>query len=106
KGDPRVTFVVGAVLSFPGASFISAMKHIHKLHPGKAATVLLIVYFCLMQQILLELPLLGFTFAPESTQHRVDGFKAWMGRMGRTVAVFAAGAIGTLLIVRGAIGLG
>jgi hypothetical protein len=25
KGDPKVTFLVGAVLSFPGASFLAAM---------------------------------------------------------------------------------
>jgi Sap, sulfolipid-1-addressing protein len=36
KGDPKVTFVVGAVLSFPGVSFIDALHHIHEL---KAATV-------------------------------------------------------------------
>ena len=105
RGDPRVTFVVGAVLSFPGASFISAMNHIHKLHPGKAATVLLIIYFCLMQQILLELPLLGFIVAPASTQDRVDRFKAWMSRRGRIVAVIAATAIGALIILRGLLSL-
>ena len=105
KGDPRVTFVVGAVLSFPGASFISAMNHIHELHPGKAATVLLVIYFCLMQQILLELPLLGFIVAPASTQDRVDRFKAWMSRRGRIVAVIAATAIGALIILRGLLSL-
>jgi hypothetical protein len=106
KGDPRVTFVVGAVLSFPGASFISAMNHIHKLHPGKAASVLLIVYFCFMQQILLELPLLGFIFAPDSTQNRVNRFRDWMGRKGRTVAVIVATALGALIILKGMLSLG
>ena len=106
KGDPRVTFVVGAVLSFPGASFISAMNHIHQLHPGKVASILLVVYFCLMQQILLEVPLFGFIVAPDSTRARVNGFKAWMGRRGRTVAVVVATAIGALLILRGLLSLG
>jgi hypothetical protein len=106
KGDPRVTFVVGAILSFPGASFISAMNHIHKLHPGKAGSILLILYFCLMQQILLELPLFGFIVAPESTQARVNGFKAWLGRRGRTVAMIAAAAIGSLIILKGVLSLG
>jgi hypothetical protein len=106
RGDPRVTFVVGAVLSFPGASFISAMNHIHKLHPGKPASILLVAYFCVMQQILLELPLLGFVFAPESTQARVNRFKAWMGRRGRTVAVIIATAIGVLAIAKGLLALG
>ena len=31
KGDPKVTFLVGALPRFPGASFLAAMNHIHKL---------------------------------------------------------------------------
>lgn len=106
RGDPRVTFVVGAILSFPGASFISAMSHIHKLHPGKIASILLVVYFCLMQQILLELPLFGFIVAPDSTQARVNGFKAWIGRRGRTVGMIVAAVLGALIILKGLLAMG
>ncbi len=67
KGDPKVTFVVGAILSFPGVSYLDALDHIHKLNPGTVPTVLLVIFFCMMQQILLELPLLGYVFAP--TRH-------------------------------------
>jgi hypothetical protein len=105
KGDPKVTFVVGAVLSFPGVSYLTALDKMHKLNPGTVPTVLLVIGFCLMQQILLELPLLGYVFAPESTQARVTRFKAWMGRSGRTAAVIGAGVIGVVLIVRGIITL-
>jgi len=31
-----------------------------------------------MQQILIEVPLLGYAFAPESTQDKVTRFKTWM----------------------------
>jgi len=105
KGDPKVTFVVGAILSFPGVSFLTALDKINKLNPGTVPTVLLVVGFCLMQQILLELPLLGYVFAPDSTQDRVNRFKAWMGAKGRTAAVIGAGAIGVILIARGVITL-
>jgi hypothetical protein len=105
KGDPRVTFVVGAVLSFPGVSYLTALDHIHKLNPGTVPTVLLVVGFCLMQQILLELPLLGYVFAPEGTQDTVTRLKAWMGRSGRTAAMIGAAVIGVLLIARGLITL-
>ena len=105
KGDPKVTFLVGAVLSFPGASFLAAMDHIHKLKAGTAASVLLILYFCLMQQIILELPLLGYVFAPDSTKDRVDRFKAWMARRGRTAAVIGAAVIGLWLVISGVIAL-
>lgn len=105
RGDPKVTFVVGAILSFPGVSYLDALDHIHKLDPGTVATVLLVIGFCLMQQILLEVPLLGYVFSPETTQDRVNRFKAWMGAKGRTAAVVGAGVIGALLIARGVITL-
>jgi len=105
KGDPRVTFVVGAVLSFPGVSYLDALDHIHKLNPGTVPTVLLVVGFCLLQQILLELPLLSYVFAPEGTQDRVNRFKAWIGRKGRTAVVIGATVIGLILIARGVIAL-
>ncbi len=105
KGDPRVTFVVGAVLSFPGVSYLDALDHIHKLKPGTVPTVLLVVGFCLMQQLLLELPLLGYVFAPERTQDTITTFRAWMGRSGRTAAVIGAAVIALWLLIRGVITL-
>jgi Sap, sulfolipid-1-addressing protein len=105
KGDPRVTFAVGAILSFPGVSYLTALDKIAKLNPGTVETVLLVVGFCLMQQILLEIPLLGYVFAPERTQDTVTRFKAWMGRSGRTAAVIGAAVIGLVLVVRGLITL-
>jgi Sap, sulfolipid-1-addressing protein len=100
-----VTFVVGAVLSFPGVSYLDALDHIHKLNPGTVATVLLVIGFCLMQQLLLEVPLLGYVFAPEGTRDRVARFRDWMGRRGRPIAVIGAAAVGALLILRGLITL-
>jgi Sap, sulfolipid-1-addressing protein len=105
KGDPKITFVVGAILSFPGVSFLTALDKINKLNPGTVPTVLLVMGFCLMQQILLEVPLLGYVFAPERTQDRVTRFKAWMGAKGRTAAVIGAAVIGVVLIARGVITL-
>ncbi len=105
KGDPKITFLVGAVLTFPGVSYLDALDHIHKLNPGTVATVVLVVFFCVMQQIFLELPLVGYLFAPDRTQATVDRFRAWMGRSGRTAAVIGAGAIGVWLTARGVITL-
>ena len=105
KGDPKVTFAVAVVLSFPGVSYLTALDKIHKLNPGTVPTVLLVIGFCLMQQILLEIPLLGYVFAPERTQDTITRFRAWMGRSGRTAAVIGAGVIGVLLLGRGVITL-
>jgi hypothetical protein len=98
KADPRLTFVVGVLLSFPGVTYLDALDRIHKLEPGTVATVLLVLYFCVMELMLLELPLLGYVFAPERTQQAVAGFKALLGRKGRTAASIGAAAVGALLI--------
>ncbi len=101
RGSMPVTFVVGAALSFPGVSYINALDHIVKLDPGTVPTVLLVVYFCVMQQLLLELPLLGYAVAPEWTQDAVQRFRAWIGRRGRGIGVIGASLLGVLLVVRG-----
>src|SRR5450755_132349 len=101
KGDPRVTFAVGVILSFPGVSYLTALDKMAKLNPGTLDTVLLVVGFCLIQQLLLELPLLGYVFAPDWTQDTITRFRDWMGRKGRTAAIIGAAVIGVLLLVRG-----
>ena len=101
KGDPRVTFAVGVILSFPGVSYLTALDKMAKLNPGTVDTVLLVVGFCVIQQLLLELPLLGYVFAPDWTQDTITRFRDWMGRKGRTAAIIGAVVIGVLLLVRG-----
>jgi Sap, sulfolipid-1-addressing protein len=101
RGSARVTFAVGVVLSFPGVSYLAALDHIAKLDPGTAVTVLLVLGFCAMQQMLLELPLLGYAIAPDWTQEAVQRFRAWLGRSGRRAAVIGAMVIGALLVGRG-----
>jgi Sap, sulfolipid-1-addressing protein len=105
RGSARVTFALGLLLTFPGVSYLTALDHIAKLDPGTVPTVLLVIGFCLIQQMLLELPLLGYTIAPEWTQDAVVRFRAWLGRSGRRAGVIGAAAIGCLLMARGLITL-
>ena len=105
KGSPRVTFAVGVVLTFPGVSYLTALDRMARLDASSVELVLLVVGFCLIQQLLLEVPLLGYAFAPEQTQGRVTRFRAWLGRNGRRAGVMLAAAIGALLVLRGVITL-
>jgi hypothetical protein len=105
KGDPKVTFVVGIVLTFPGISYLDSLDHIHRLDSGTVATVLLVLSVCAIQLLFLELPLLGYVLSPDRTRRTVTGFKDWMGRRGRTAAVIGATALGAWLIIRGLINL-
>lgn len=105
RGSARVTFAVGVVLTFPGVSYLAALDKMANLDVGDAETVLLVVAFCLVQQLLLELPLVGYAVAPEWTQDAVTRFRAWLGRNGRRAGVGLAAVIGAFLVVRGVVTL-
>jgi hypothetical protein len=47
-----------------------------------------------MQQILIEVPLLGYVFAPARTQQAVAAFSLLIGRKGRGAAIVGASVIG------------
>ena len=101
KGSARDTFVVGILLSFPGASYIAGMDLLHKQNLGTLATVLVVVAFNAIMLILLELPLLGYAIRPEWTAATIERFSAWLIRRGARVALIAGAIAGVLLILRG-----
>jgi Sap-like sulfolipid-1-addressing protein len=105
KGNPKVTFVVGALLTLPGASYLAALDGIHKLNYGTAEDVLLVVMVNLIMLSLIELPLLSFTLAPTWTPVALERTKAWFGRHGHTAAFIAVATIGALLVVQGVVTL-
>jgi hypothetical protein len=105
KGSARTTFVVGAVLTLPGASYLAGLHHIEKQNLSTTATVLTVIGFNLIMLILLELPLLSYTIAPEWTPGAVERAKAWVARNGHQAAVIALSVIGGALIIKGIVGL-
>jgi hypothetical protein len=96
KGDPKITFVIGVLLSFPGASYLVALDTLHKLHYSTLATVLVVIGFSLVQLLLLEIPLVAFWIWPEQTPAAIDHAKAWAGAHWRRVAIW-----GLLVIAAG-----
>jgi len=105
KGSARTTFVVGAVLTLPGASYLAGLHHIEKQNLSTTATVLTVIGFNLIMLILLELPLLSYTIAPDWTPGAVERAKAWAARNGHQAAVIALSVIGGALIIKGIVGL-
>lgn len=105
KGSPRATFIVGALLTLPGASYLAGLAHLHKLHYSTAATVLVVIGFNLVMMWMLEVPLVCFLLAPDWTPQAVDRAKLWVSRRAHTFAVRGFTAIGALLIIKGLIGL-
>jgi len=105
RGDARITFAVGVFLTFPGVSYLAALDRMAGLDAGTVPTVLLVVAFCIVQQLLLELPILGYFVAPEWTQDAVVRFRAWLARNGRRAGVWMAAFVGVFLMVRGLVTL-
>jgi hypothetical protein len=105
RGTPRTTFVVGALLTLPGASYLLALTRLAKDDLATAETVLAVVGFNLIMLVLLELPLLSYWLEPDATPGRVERFKASLRRDGRRVAIRIAVVAGALLVVRGVVTL-
>ncbi len=105
RGSPKVAFAIGALLSFPGASYIVALNRLVHLDPGVGATIFLVVLFCVIQDLLLEVPLGGYAISPEWTQRAVDRFRNWLSERGRIAGARVAIGVGVLLLIRGALEL-
>jgi hypothetical protein len=105
EGSAKTTFVVGALLSLPGASYLAGLREIHKLKYSTTATVLLVIGFNLVMLWLLEVPLASFLVAPDWTPRAIDRAKRWFSRHAHMFAIRGSAAVGALLIIKGVIGL-
>jgi len=105
KGSPRTTFVVGALLTLPGASYLAGLDQIHKLKYSTTVTVLLVIGFNLVMMWLLEVPLGSFAVAPQWTPRAIERAKAWVSRHAHVFAVRGSAAVGVLLVIKGIVGL-
>jgi hypothetical protein len=103
QGTARTTFVVGALLTLPGASYLIGLHKIAAQDPSTAGAVGMVLVFNVIMLVLLEVPLIGFIFAPEWTPRAVERFKDWFSRNARRLGFRLALVIGLLLIVKGLI---
>jgi hypothetical protein len=101
KGSARDTFVIGILLTFPGASYIAGMNALDKQNLSTPATVLSVLVFNMIMLLLLEVPLLGYAIKPQATGVAVERFSKWLSHNGGRAALIGGGAIGAALVVRG-----
>ena len=83
RGSARDAFIVGALLTLPGGSYLAGLSHMADLDLSTTGTVVTVIGFNVIMLALLELPALGYLVAPEATPGRVDRFKAGLSRHGR-----------------------
>ena len=103
KGSVVIAFAVGLATNFPGAAYIAGLDRIAHLNPGVVPTILLVVFFCVVQLLFAELPLVGYIREPDRTQERVDHFKTWLAAHARQIGTVIAAVLGLLLLVRAGI---
>ena len=105
KGSARTTFLVGMLLTLPGASYLAGLDDIHKLNYSTTFTVLIVIGFNLVMLWLLEVPLISFVIAPDWTPRAIERAKAWISRHSHVFAVRGLTLLGALLIIKGIVGL-
>jgi len=105
RGSARIAFVVGAALTLPGVSYLTALHRLDIENLAAPLNVLSVIVFNLIMLLLLEVPLIGYALRPERTQAAVERFKDWLALRGRTTAAYVLAILGALLIVRGVIEL-
>jgi hypothetical protein len=105
RGSARTTFVVGALLTLPGATYITALYRISDENISDPLTVLTVVAFNAIMLMLLEIPFLAYTFAPDWTPKAIERFKHRLSERGRVWGVRVATTLGLLMIARGIVAL-
>jgi hypothetical protein len=105
RGSARITFVVGAILTLPGVSYLTALHRLDLEDLAPATTVLCVIAFNLIMLVLLEAPTVGYLVAPDRTAGAVESFKDWLARRGRHFATLVMTVLGGLLILRGVLEL-
>ena len=101
NGSPWAAFVLGIVLSLPGAEYVAGMDILSKQRVAIAVTVLVVLAFNAIQLLILEVPTVGYIAKPQATDAAVQRFTDWIHRDGHRLVVIAAAVIGVALIVLG-----
>ncbi len=96
-----LAWLAGVAYSVPGAYYLAGLALLIKLDAGTTTDIIAVLAFNLVMFALVELPLVGFAFAPDRTRALVGRLDDWLGRHSRTIVTVAAGAIGLYLLIAG-----
>ena len=105
KGRARDTFIVGALLTLPGASYLAGLSQISKQGLSTPATVLCVIGFNMVMLAILEVPLLGYTFAPDWTPKAIRHVKEVLTRNGERILFIGVLVMALALVLKGLVQL-
>jgi hypothetical protein len=101
RGTARTTFVVGALLSLPGAIYLVALKDLTRLKYATTVTVLVVIVINLIQLLFIEIPIVALKVAPTQTPILIEHAKEWGRLHGREYGARGLVVLGVLLTIRG-----
>jgi hypothetical protein len=104
-GGARMTFVIGAVLTLPGTSYLLALSATAKEDLSDVETVLTVIGINVIMLALLEIPLVGYTVSPQKTAVMVERLGVRLSRDGGKIALVVVFVLALALIGRGIAGL-
>jgi Sap, sulfolipid-1-addressing protein len=101
RGNMPIAFAVGVALNLPGAFYLVALKDIAKSQHGTGTQLFAILVFNLIMFVLAEVPLLGYSFAPDATRAKVEALNGWMAHHARQIVIAVALVAAVYLFGRG-----
>jgi hypothetical protein len=102
-GGDRATlaFAVGAVINVPGIYYLSALHDMATGDYSNTEQIALIVLFNLVMFALVEIPLVSFAIAPQTTAERVRRFQDLLASNAARIVAVLALAFGLVLMAKG-----
>jgi len=101
QASAKIAFLIGAAINLPGPFYILAIGQIARGHSSPLEQLALIVLFNAIMFLLLEIPLVGYVVAPETTTERVQAMSRWLNANGLRVTGWLVGLFGVSLILQG-----
>ena len=103
EGTPRTTFAVGLLVNLPCPTYITALALTDKQGLSTGGDIFTVLAFVFLLLLPVEIPLLGYVFAPEKTKSTVERFIAWLEREGGKWLLYGSIFFGVAMVVRGVI---
>lgn len=102
NAGPVTAFSAGVVLNvLPGIFPLIALKDISELDVGLLGAAAIITVFYAIMFLIVEIPFVGYLFAPRRTEELVDASMTWVAGNKRVVAVVVLLVVGAYLFLRG-----
>ena len=102
---PATAFVVGIFVFGPSVSFLAAVQVVGTSKASVLATVGAMAMIIVLALMFAWLPLVAYLAAPDRTLRWLNAFNSWLRRYRQPLMAGAAGVIGIILTMQGAVGL-